>query len=320
MGSWALWEVMAVTTAALGAAAETLFVECMDAEYSWDPSKENCNWGHWSKVTVFALLGEHMIVAAPYAFTKMVGMTPEAAAAASEGAGASAAATEIGVGTDIGVSTSIGAPSRISLGFVPSGLIAGVGASEPSVGSSQAVTACPVVETNVDYPGNDLNAGGWLGRVPGHLTRQECAVWCKNDERCVGYVFVKSQTSGDNCAVKSSWNRASRKPGSDCCDSQQINRGCISVKACPALQINVDYPGNDLNAGGWMGRVPGHLSLEGCQTWCKANSRCKGYTFIKSETSRDNCAPKSSWVEGTKRTNSNCDSQQITRGLLSGCI
>jgi hypothetical protein len=297
--SWAIWEVIAITMAVLGAAAETLLIECLDKQWAWDPSRDNCNWGHWSQATVIALLGEHMIVAAPYAFTAMMGASPEAAAAG--GTGARVAGRAIGV------------PSGMTEGFLPPALIAGASGSE-------AVTACPAVETNVDYPGDNLDAGGWLGRVPGHLTRQQCAVWCKSDSRCAGYVFVKSQTSGDNCAVKSSWNGASRKPGSDCCDSQQINRGCISVHACPAVQTNVDYPSNDLNAGGWMGRVPGHFTREGCEAWCKADSRCVGYTFVKSETSRDNCAPKSSWVEGSRQTSSCCDSQQITRGVLSGCI
>merc|ERR1712062_21153 len=72
------------------------------------------------------------------------------------------------------------------------------------------------------------NAGGMWGRVPGHLTREQCAAWCKSDSRCVGYTFVKTEPSADNCAVKSSWNEASRRPGSGCCDSQQITRGCVS--------------------------------------------------------------------------------------------
>merc|ERR1711953_1370208 len=87
---------------------------------------------------------------------------------------------------------------------------------------------CPAVQTNVDFPGNDLDAGGMWGRVPGHLTREECAAWCKADSRCVGYTFVKTEPSADNCAVKSSWNAVSRRPGSACCDSQRITRGCIS--------------------------------------------------------------------------------------------
>lgn len=91
-----------------------------------------------------------------------------------------------------------------------------------------SVTACPAVQTNVDFPGNDLNAGGMWGRVPGHLTREQCAAWCKADSRCVGYTFVKTEPSADNCAVKSSWNEASRRPGSGCCDSQQITKGCVS--------------------------------------------------------------------------------------------
>jgi len=45
----------------------------------------------------------------------------------------------------------------------------------------------------------------------------------------VGYTFVKTEPSADNCAVKSSWNEASRRPGSGCCDSQRITKGCMSA-------------------------------------------------------------------------------------------
>jgi len=174
---------------------------------------------------------------------------------------------------------------------------------------------CPAVQTNVDFPGNDLNAGGMWGRVPGHLTREECAAWCQADSRCVGYTFVKTEPTADNCAVKSSWNEASKRAGSGCCDSQQITRGCATE--CPAIRTNVDFPGNDLNAGGMWGRVPGHLTREQCVAWCKADSRCVGYTFVKTEPSADNCAVKSSWNEASGRGSGCCDSQKITRGCVS---
>jgi len=160
-----------------------------------------------------------------------------------------------------------------------------------------------------------LNAGGNRGRVPGHLTRDQCAEWCRADSRCAGYTFVKSQTSGDNCAVKSSWVESTRRTGMNCCDSQKITTGCTYVNACGVVQTNVDFGGNDLNAGGNRGRVPGHLTRDQCAEWCRADSRCAGYTFVKSQTSGDNCAVKSSWVESTRRTGMNCcDSQKITTG------
>jgi len=75
----------------------------------------------------------------------------------------------------------------------------------------------------MDYPGNDLNAGGASGRVPGHLTETECRVWCLRNTACAGYTFVKT-ASGDNCAVKSSWSTGSGR-SSTCCNSARINTG-----------------------------------------------------------------------------------------------
>jgi len=87
--------------------------------------------------------------------------------------------------------------------------------------------SCPDVQTNIDYPGNDLNAGGMYGRVRGHLpSAAACRAACKRLRGCVGYTFVKSERwPRDNCAVKSSWKEGSRR-SSSCCDSQKLDRNC----------------------------------------------------------------------------------------------
>merc|ERR1719433_197959 len=94
------------------------------------------------------------------------------------------------------------------------------------VGWNHCRASCPSIQSNVDYPGNDLNAGGMWGRVPGHLTLAQCDAWCRNDARCVGYTFVKSEKTRDNCAVKASWKESSRRAGTSCCDSRQITNSC----------------------------------------------------------------------------------------------
>jgi len=42
----------------------------------------------------------------------------------------------------------------------------------------------------------------------------------------VGYTFVKSETTRDNCAVKQSWKEASRSEDRSCCDSRQMISSC----------------------------------------------------------------------------------------------
>jgi len=170
--------------------------------------------------------------------------------------------------------------------------------------------ACPAIQTNVDYPGNDLMAGGMLGRVPGHLTRDECAAWCKADSRCVGYTFIKSESKNDNCAVKASWDEGSKRTGSSCCDSQQITTGCISDSTSrrrrllsfpyvfgpilgsvlPSIWNSATLPSQKggmkfLGLGacdsgyyaGWDGKGIG--SQEGCNQVCLSEPQCKYAAF-----------------------------------------
>jgi len=210
----AIWEVAAIAVSALTGWMETHFHECMDGDWHPTPNAENCSFGNGAKVAFTTLLVEHALFLAPHLFTAVTGVTPEGTIVG--GSGIRIAGRTIGVPSAL----TEGVPSGLTEAFIPPALVAGGHIHE-------AVTACPAVQTNVDFPGNDLNAGGMYGRVPGHLTRDQCASWCKADARCVGYTFVKSQTSGDNCAVKSSWVEGSKRAGSSCCDSQQITRGLL---------------------------------------------------------------------------------------------
>lgn len=179
---------------------------------------------------------------------------------------------------------------------------------------------CDAVENNIDYPGNDLDAGGLAGRVPGYLTEEECRQWCISSDECVGYTFVKSETTRDNCAVKKLWVESSRTTSS-CCNSAKVTDTCRLTDGCDDVQNNIDYPGNDLHVGGYGGRVIGHLTEAECRSSCMANADCVGYTFVKSETTRDNCAVKQNWVEGSRTTSSCCNSARISDNCRSssGC-
>jgi len=105
--------------------------------------------------------------------------------------------------------------------------------------------SCPSIQRNVDYPGNDLDAGGHLGRVQGHLTLEQCDAWCRRSSACVGYTFIKNVKIGDNCAPKSSWNEATRKTGKSCCDSRQVTSDC-SARVGLVQSVELDETRNCL--------------------------------------------------------------------------
>ena len=91
---------------------------------------------------------------------------------------------------------------------------------------------------------------------------------------------------------------------------------------CEETLIDVDYPGNDLNAGGLYGRVPGNMkTADECRQACIALPDCVGFTFVKVETVRDNCAVKAAWVVSTANSNANCcDSAEVTDECRGGMI
>ena len=50
-----------------------------------------------------------------------------------------------------------------------------------------------------------------------------------------------------------------------------------------------------------------------CRQACIDLAGCVGFTFVKSQMDRHNCALKSSWVPNTKSTNNECcDSGRVT--------
>ena len=67
-------------------------------------------------------------------------------------------------------------------------------------------------------------------------------------------------------------------------------------------------------AGGLMGRVPKIMqTAEECRQTCFDLEGCVGFTFVKSQMDRHNCAVKSAWVPGRKSTNNGCcDSGRVT--------
>lgn len=85
--------------------------------------------------------------------------------------------------------------------------------------------SCMDVETNVDYNGNDLNAGGKFGRIKGHLPNAEaCRKACLKTAGCKSWTFVKSEPAGqDNCAVKRTTKaQGNRSINRGCCDSGEV--------------------------------------------------------------------------------------------------
>jgi len=101
-----------------------------------------------------------------------------------------------------------------------------VGDSTQTVTCNTAECICPSVEVNVNYSGNDLNAGGWMGRVRGNMkSAAQCRKACLNLPSCVGYSFVKVEIHHDNCAVKRVWATSNKRVHYGI-DSQKIDRGC----------------------------------------------------------------------------------------------
>jgi len=83
------------------------------------------------------------------------------------------------------------------------------------------------------------------------------------------------------------------------------------AKADPCkVEYNIDHPGGDYNAGGLMGRVKGNLTYEQCFEFCAKDKKCIGFTWVKGEKTRDNCAVKTRY--GKAKKHSGCDSVRMT--------
>ena len=88
------------------------------------------------------------------------------------------------------------------------------------------VTLPNIIEKNRNYGGNDLRAGGKHGRIPKiFTTAEECREACITQKDCAGFVFVKSDMSNHNCAIKSKWDQTTGKD-SNCCDSGRVTEEC----------------------------------------------------------------------------------------------
>jgi len=98
----------------------------------------------------------------------------------------------------------------------------------PEYNAYRILGQCDAIETDTNILGNDLNAGGFVGRVIGNLPNVEaCRKACVDLEECAAFTFVKSELTNDNCAVKtSSWVSSTKETGNTCCDSGPVTDSC----------------------------------------------------------------------------------------------
>ncbi|CAK4673109.1 hypothetical protein LEN26_000741 [Aphanomyces euteiches] len=126
------------------------------------------------------------------------------------------------------------------------------------VRSSQDASQCGTVESNVDYPGNDIQ------RYPDVTDPDQCCSLCTQNANCklfVSSIFgcsLKSAGGSPSSNLDPAWNvRAAFK------ESSQSNGQCGTVES------NVDYPGNDIQ------RYPDVTDADECCALCSRNSACK---------------------------------------------
>lgn len=199
VGAFAWAELTALVLALVGSGVETVIMQCLNKHWHWAPHQENCNKEHFARQFVHMLLVEQLLLVPPLTIRGYLA-SPYIRAAAHE-SGTINAAT-------IGNAIREGTERRLS-------------------GVDLNYHFCPPIQENMDHTGDDLDAGGYLGRVPGHMDhRSDCSGWCRANPQCAGWVYVKTQPRRDNCIVKSTW-KATSVQSSSCCDSQQITRGCI---------------------------------------------------------------------------------------------
>ena len=90
---------------------------------------------------------------------------------------------------------------------------------------------------------------------------------------------------------------------------------------CGKLEENTDYSGNDLMSGGAMGRIPKIMSsADECRQACIDLKDCFGFTFVKSDKTRHNCAVKKEWRHESKTRSTCCDSGQVTNACRKGNV
>lgn len=128
---------------------------------------------------------------------------------------------------------------------------------------------CTDMELNIDYPGNDLNAGGYLGRIKGNLPNAAaCRKACANTNGCKSWTFVK--TTGDNCAVK----RTTKARGQRRANAKTISGELCATSDSTWIHLNNGY----ITCNSWdkcqILRSLNNVALKDCKDRCSADSRC----------------------------------------------
>ena len=57
-------------------------------------------------------------------------------------------------------------------------------------------------------------------------TWEQCRQACVDLPSCAGFTFVKTTTTGDNCAVKDTWDETTKSTNKACCDSARVTNAC----------------------------------------------------------------------------------------------
>jgi len=129
---------------------------------------------------------------------------------------------------------------------------------------------CTDMEMNIDYPGNDLNAGGNLGRIKGNLPNAAaCRKACANTNGCKSWTFVKG-TKGDNCAVK----RTTKARGNRRANSQTISGELCATNDSAWIHSNSGYVICNSMDTCQILRTLQNVSVKDCKDRCSADSRC----------------------------------------------
>ncbi|CAK4324645.1 unnamed protein product [Aphanomyces euteiches] len=116
--------------------------------------------------------------------------------------------------------------------------------------SSNAPT-CSAVETNIDYPGQDI-------RSVNSADAAGCCTACLNENACNAY----SRTQDGTCYLKSARVGPTTKSG--------VNSA--RVYKCSAVESGVDYVGNDLSSAV-------AASVEDCCGVCRSTNGCKAFSY-----------------------------------------
>ncbi|KAH9162215.1 hypothetical protein LEN26_001038 [Aphanomyces euteiches] len=116
--------------------------------------------------------------------------------------------------------------------------------------SSNGLT-CSAVETNVDYPGQDI-------RSVNSADAAGCCTACLNENACNAY----SRTQDGTCYLKSARVGPTTKSG--------VNSA--RVYKCSAVESGVDYVDNDLSSAV-------AASIEDCCGVCRSTNGCKAFSY-----------------------------------------